>query len=173
MIAAPWALPPWPSTGQFGTMLRHSALRLVAVGLSTILVAACDSPTASDGLLTIATETMSCEAPPAGDVPAGGGHPARTGRTTVPVSGTPFAVAVSPSGVVYVTRVHAASVVRADLPSTTFSEPFPVGDLPSQVRFSPYGNTAYASNQEQIGRAPWRGRVESWVVAGAVVKKKR
>ncbi len=129
-------------------MLRRSALRLLSVGLSTILVVACDSPTASERLLTSAIETMRCEAPPAGDVPAGGGHPARSGRTTVPVSGTPFAVAVSPTGVVYVTRVHASSAVRADLPSTTFSEPFPVGDLPSQVRFSPYGNTAYASNQD-------------------------
>jgi YVTN family beta-propeller protein len=66
----------------------------------------------------------------------------------VPLSGTPFAVAVSRADVAYVTQAHASSAVRADLPSTTFSAPFPVGDLPSQVRISPDGQTAYVGNQD-------------------------
>jgi YVTN family beta-propeller protein len=113
------------------------------MGLSSVLVAACDSATPIGPLLT-----SMCEAPPSGDAPAGRSHPARTGLTTVPLSGTPFAVAVSPTGVAYVTRVHTASAARADLPSTTFSAPFPVGDLPSQVRISPDGQTAYVGNQD-------------------------
>jgi YVTN family beta-propeller protein len=110
-------------------------------------VAACESPT---GLFSsvLASLSMRCEEPPTSTVPSGGGHPARTGLTTVPLSGTPFAVAVSGNGVVYVTRVHAASAVRADLPSTAFSAPYPVGELPSQVRISPDGKTAYVGNQD-------------------------
>jgi len=120
-------------------MLRHRAPLFACVGLSSVVVAACESPTAL---------SMRCEAPRVGEVLAGGGHPARTGLTTVPLSGTPFAVAVSSADVAYVTQVHAASAVRADLPSTAFSAPFPVGDLPSQVRISPDGQTAYVGNQD-------------------------
>ena len=126
-------------------MLRHRAL-FACVGLSCVVVAACDSPAGISPLFTSALAR--CEAPPTGDVPAGGGHPARTGLTNVPLSGTPFAVAVSRTGVAYVTRAHAASAARADLPSTTFSAPFPVGELPSQVRISPSGKTAYVANQD-------------------------
>jgi YVTN family beta-propeller protein len=126
---------------------RRRVPLLACVGLSSAVVAACDSPTAPLGSL-LASVTMRCEAPPTGSVPSGGGHPARTGFTTVPLSGTPFAVAVSGRGVVYVTRAHAASAARADLPSTVFSAPFAVGELPSQVRISPDGKTAYVSNQD-------------------------
>jgi len=66
----------------------------------------------------------------------------------VPLSGTPFAVAISSAGVTYVTQALAASAARADLPSTSFSTSFPVGDLPSQVRMSPDGGTAYVGNQD-------------------------
>jgi len=38
--------------------------------------------------------------------------------------------------------------VRADLPSSVLSAPFPVGDLPSQVRMSPDGSTAYVEDQD-------------------------
>lgn len=64
------------------------------------------------------------------------------------LEGTPFAVAVSHSGVVYVTLAHAEAAVRADLPTMAFSVPFSVGSLPSQVRFSPDGQTAYVANQD-------------------------
>ncbi|PYP67701.1 MAG: hypothetical protein DMD36_14580, partial [Gemmatimonadetes bacterium] len=63
------------------------------------------------------------------------------------MSGTPFAVAISPAGVTYVTQAWAASAARADLPATTFSTPFPVGAFPSQVRMSPDGRMAYVGNQ--------------------------
>jgi YVTN family beta-propeller protein len=128
-------------------MLPRRAPLLVYAGLSSVVVAACDSPTAPLSSL-FSSVSMRCEAPPTRSVPGGRGHPARTGFTHVPLSGTPFAVAVSPAGVAYVTQAHAGSAARADLPSTTFSAPFPVGDLPSQVRFSPDGRTAYVSNQD-------------------------
>src|SRR6266567_489055 len=89
-----------------------------------------------------------CLKPPVGPAPRGLGHPGLASVDSVALDGTPFAVAVSPSGVVYVTQSLAASAVRADLPSATFSAPFPVGYLPSQVRMSPDGRTAYVSNQD-------------------------
>jgi YVTN family beta-propeller protein len=64
------------------------------------------------------------------------------------LEGTPFAVAVSPTGVAYVTLAHTETAVRIDLPTMRFSEPFSVGSLPSQVRFSPDGKTAYVANQD-------------------------
>ena len=90
-----------------------------------------------------------CLKPPVGPAPRGLSHPGLGSVDSVALDGTPFAVAVSPSGVVYVTQALAASAVRADLPSTTFSAPFPVGYLPSQVRMSPDGRTAYVSNQDE------------------------
>ena len=89
-----------------------------------------------------------CLRPPVGMAPRGLGHPGLGSVDSVALDGAPFAVAVSPAGVVYVTQSWAASAVRADLPSTTFSAPFPVGYLPSQVRMSPDGRTAYVSNQD-------------------------
>jgi len=90
-----------------------------------------------------------CLRPPVGMAPRGLGHPGLGSVDSVALDGAPFAVAVSPAGVVYVTQSWAASAVRADLPSTTFSAPFPVGYLPSQVRMSPDGRTAYVSNQDE------------------------
>jgi YVTN family beta-propeller protein len=89
-----------------------------------------------------------CGAPSAGTAPAGGSHPALTSSVAVPLTGTPFAVAISPAGVTYVTQLLAGSAARADLPSTSFATPFPVGGLPSQVRMSPDGRTAYVENQD-------------------------
>src|SRR5256714_2088831 len=89
-----------------------------------------------------------CGAPPAGPPPAGGTHPTRTSDQATPLGGTPFAVAISPRGVTYVTQLLAASASRADLPSTSFSTSFAVGDIPSQVRMSPDGRTAYVGDQD-------------------------
>jgi len=83
-----------------------------------------------------------------GAAPAGRGHPALTGHTTMPLAGMPFAVALSGKGVVYITQGLAGSAVRADLPSTMLSTSFAVGDLPSQVRIHPNGKTAYVSDQD-------------------------
>jgi YVTN family beta-propeller protein len=68
--------------------------------------------------------------------------------TSQPLSGSPFAVAVSPTGTTYVTQLLASTAVRANLPATTLSTPFAVGFLPSQIRMSPDGGTAYVSNQD-------------------------
>ena len=57
-------------------------------------------------------------------------------------------MAISRDNVAYVTEGWTGSAVRADLPSTAVSAPFPVGDLPSQVRMSPDGATAYVENQD-------------------------
>src|SRR3989440_2952052 len=89
-----------------------------------------------------------CGAPAAGPPPAGGTHPTRTSDQATPLGGTPFAVAISPRGVTYVTQLLAASASRADLPSTSFSTSFAVGDIPSQVRMSPDGRTAYVGDQD-------------------------
>ena len=60
----------------------------------------------------------------------------------------PFAVAVSPSDVAYITQLLNATAVRANLPNPALSASFPVGGIPSQVRMSPDGSTAYIENQD-------------------------
>src|SRR6059058_6302988 len=52
------------------------------------------------------------------------------------------------SWLTYVTQLLAASAARADLPSTSFSTSFAVGPIPSQVRMSPDGGTAYINDQD-------------------------
>ena len=89
-----------------------------------------------------------CAAPPAGTSPSGTTHPTGTSNQVTPLNGTPFAVAISPTGVTYVTQLLAASAARADLPSTSFSTSFAVGPIPSQVRMSPDGGTAYINDQD-------------------------
>jgi YVTN family beta-propeller protein len=66
---------------------------------------------------------------------------------SVPLGGTPFAVAIAPSGVTYVTQASGGSVARAERPQPPFSMLVPVGPLPCQVRMSPEGRTAYVGNQ--------------------------
>src|SRR2546422_276878 len=75
-------------------------------------------------------------------------HPALTARDSVTLGGTPFAVAISRAGVVYVSRVSADSAARDNLPSESFTTMVPVGPLASQVRISPDGATAYIGNQD-------------------------
>ena len=55
---------------------------------------------------------------------------------------------MSHNNVAYITQSLSASAARADLPSATLSASFPVGTLPSQVRMSPDGATAYVENQD-------------------------
>src|SRR5205809_1395492 len=111
----------------------------------SLVLAACASPTGNDVLLSSLASSARCEQPPVWHAPNDRTHPTRTGHSAVPLAGTPFAVAVSDKGVVYVTQAHAGSAARADLPATQFSASFPVGDLPSQVRIHPHGKTAYVS----------------------------
>jgi YVTN family beta-propeller protein len=122
--------------------------RVAFVGVPYLVLASCNSPTAIDQVRSLVVSWPHCERPPVGAAPTGRGHPALTGHTAVPLAGAPFAVAVSANGVVYVTDAYTGSAVRADLPSTTLSAPFAVGDLPSQVRIDPNGRTAYVSNQD-------------------------
>src|SRR5207249_10922714 len=75
-------------------------------------------------------------------------HPALTARDSVTLGGTPFAVAISRAGVVYVSRVAADSAARDNLPSESFTTMVPVGPEASQVRISTDGATAYIGNQD-------------------------
>ena len=72
---------------------------LVALGLGGLLVGCGSGPTQSQ--------------PPVLH------HPALSAVDSVTLAGTPFAVAISPAGVVYVSRLTGDSVARADLPSVT------------------------------------------------------
>src|SRR5207249_3658968 len=53
---------------------------------------------------------------------------------SIALGGTPFAVAISPVGITYVTQSAAGSAARANQPSPPFSQLVPVGPLPSQER---------------------------------------
>jgi YVTN family beta-propeller protein len=117
--------------------MMMAASSLAAAGL---LMACSSDPTSAS--------PARCELPALGAAPGGREHPTRSPVTSVPLSGTPFAVAVAPTGATYVTQLLAATAVRANLPATTLSAPFEVGFLPSQIRMSPDGGTAYVSNQD-------------------------
>ena len=89
-----------------------------------------------------------CTTPETGPAPTDKTHPSLASKDSQPLDAQPFAVAISRNNVVYITQGWNASAVRADLPSSVLSAPFPVGDLPSQVRMSPDGSTAYVENQD-------------------------
>jgi YVTN family beta-propeller protein len=93
-------------------------------------------------------QLISCTPPSVGAVPAGRTHPSRAAVASEAMSGSPFAVAVAPNGTVYVTRFLGATAVSANPPLTVLSAPFGVGNLPSQIRLSPNGATAYIGNQD-------------------------
>ena len=81
------------------------------------------------------------------------GSPAGTDVTASPISGRPYGVAVSRSGVVYVTRLDAGLMTRFDLPVITVSGNVAVGSFPTDVAFDPTGARAYVTNQgsQQVG----------------------
>ena len=89
-----------------------------------------------------------CHTPQTGPAPTDKTHPSLATKDSQPLDAQPFAVAISRNNVAYITQGWNASAVRADLPSSVLSAPFPVGDLPSQVRISPDGSTAYVENQD-------------------------
>jgi YVTN family beta-propeller protein len=95
-------------------------------------------------------EPSVCLNPSTGTVRSGLTHPTRTviDTTALSYSNQPFAVAISRNNVAYITEGWSAAAVRADLPNTALSDPFPVGALPSQVRMSPDGSTAYVEDQD-------------------------
>jgi YVTN family beta-propeller protein len=65
----------------------------------------------------------------------------------VPLAGRPFAAAVSPSGVAYVSLADLGQLTRATLPSHSFSNPVAVGSQPTEVVFNSTGTRAYVTNQ--------------------------
>ena len=73
-------------------------------------------------------------------------HPAGMLGSTLQSRGRPFGIAVSITGIVYCTLLDAASLVRttlqAESPTTV-----PVGQVPTDVAFSPDGAWAYVTNQ--------------------------
>jgi len=75
-------------------------------------------------------------------------HPTREVVSAVPLAGTPFAVAISPAGAIYVSQAYAGSLARGNLPRTDLPVGIPVGPLPSQVRVDPNGRRAYVGNQD-------------------------
>ena len=62
------------------------------------------------------------------------------------INGRPFGIAVSRSGVVYVTQQDVDSVTRVDLPAGTVRAEIGVGQDPGDVRFNSAGSTAYVSD---------------------------
>ena len=130
-------------------MVRHGTSSALVLLTAALLGACTDSITTPDDqsqLLALSGSQM-CLAPRTVRF-SGGGHPSLGLRDSVPLDALPFAVAISNSGVVYVTKLLAAEAVRAQLPSTALSAPFAVGAIPSQVRMSPDGKTAYVGNQD-------------------------
>jgi YVTN family beta-propeller protein len=89
-----------------------------------------------------------CNTPETGPAPTDKTHPSLARNDSQPLGAQPFAVAISRNNVAYITQGWNASAVRANLPSSVLSAPFPAGDLPSQVRMSPDGSTAYVENQD-------------------------
>jgi YVTN family beta-propeller protein len=88
-----------------------------------------------------------CVTPAVGSPPAGAGHPDLSNHETVPLGGTPWAAAISPTGVTYVTQLERRTASRVDLPSSTFGATVPVGPVPTQIKMSPDGQTVYVSNE--------------------------
>ena len=130
-------------------MVRHGTSSAIVLLTAALFGACTDGITPPDELsqLLSPSSSQTCLAPRTARF-SGGGHPSLDLRDSVPLDAMPFAVAISRSGVVYVTRALAASAVRGQLPSTALSAPFAVGDFPSQVRMSPDGKTAYVGNQD-------------------------
>src|SRR2546425_3507094 len=109
-------------------MLMLRLLRSVSAVSACLLGACASSPTAADF--------------------SGLHHPALGAVDSVALGSMPFAVAISPAGVVYVTQATGGFVARADLPNQSFPVHIAVGALPSQVRMSPDGRTGHLSKHE-------------------------
>lgn len=74
-------------------------------------------------------------------------HPTLTNIFTTAIPNAPFGVAISRTGLSYVTEIAGDLVVRAKLPATTFGNPFTAGATPAHVAFNPAGTRAYVTNQ--------------------------
>jgi YVTN family beta-propeller protein len=104
---------------------------------STVLTCAIGSVTA-----------VACTSSMGPDAPTLAQHTRSQGSVTrVALSGGPLGVAISATGVTYVTRDQAASIARLNATETAFSDTIPVGNVPSFIAFNPAGTTAYVANQ--------------------------
>jgi YVTN family beta-propeller protein len=72
---------------------------------------------------------------------------------TAPLSGSPYGVAVSAAGVIYVAQIGSTTLARGDLTTKSFISSVVVGDTPPHVVFNPAGTTAYATLQTGQGLA--------------------
>jgi len=80
-------------------------------------------------------------------------HPNGVVAATVPISGNPYGVAVSPQGVVYAALIGSTTLAKGDLASMGFGSLVVVGSTPPHVALSPSGATAYATLQYGQGLA--------------------
>jgi YVTN family beta-propeller protein len=91
--------------------------------------------------------TLGCHTAPTGPSGVSAHHPSLQHVDSVPLGGGPFAVAISPAGIMYVTELDGGMAARALVGNDQFGDVDPVGPLPSQIRMSPDGATAFVSNQ--------------------------
>ncbi len=76
-----------------------------------------------------------------------GTHPSLASIDSVPLAGTPYGVAISKQGEVYVALIGTNTIARTTLAFDSFAAPVTVGAVPPHVVFNPAGNRAYATNQ--------------------------
>ncbi len=76
-----------------------------------------------------------------------GVHPLGVLDQTVILGLRPYGVAISPSGLVYVTQLDGASVGVGQLPTVTFASAVAVGSVPTDIAFNSTGTKAYVANQ--------------------------
>jgi YVTN family beta-propeller protein len=76
-----------------------------------------------------------------------------TNVAIVPLTGSPYGVAVSAAGVIYAAQIGSSTLARGDLSTKSFSSTVSVGSTPPHVVFNPAGTTAYATLQTGQGLA--------------------
>jgi len=111
-------------TSKLRSFLRHRAAGPV-LALASLLAPGCGSTGPSD--------------PPT--------HPAGATITTTVVGERPFGLAVSVTGVVYVTQLDASAITRLSLATGAIEGTVSVGAVPTDVEFDASGATAYVTNQ--------------------------
>lgn len=72
---------------------------------------------------------------------------------TVPLTGSPYGVAVSAAGVIYAAQIGSSTLARGALSTRSFTSSVTVGSTPPHVVFNPAGTTAYATLQTGQGLA--------------------
>jgi YVTN family beta-propeller protein len=80
-------------------------------------------------------------------------HPAGNVVATRTLSGQPYGVAVSSTGVIYAALIGTSELVRGNLGSMSFGSLVTVGSTPPHVAINPAGTTAYATLQYGQGLA--------------------